>query len=280
MAMAEMAMAEMAMAEMAMEREAETETEKEVAVQKRLALRGPGTQGRWRGWVGAIGAVVMGASQAFALNPIHTAGFASVDREASRADFLLETGGLFRDGDPVHAQIPVALSLGLGRLEFGGALKTQWGHRGDAVTHFTFGGKFRADGNLTLGASLSTPLSDGASPGLMLEALGRNGHGRRLSSLWVARAGFLDGLAYGDALMAMEFSWTPRLTLGRGLSLECGLIGSSQTENFDGHFALDLQPGLQVGLGRSGALFAGIVLGLTGDHSESMAARLGLSFPL
>jgi hypothetical protein len=89
----------------------------------------------------------------------------------------------------------------------------------------------------------------------------------------------MEALAHSGALMAMELSWTPKLTLGRGLILEAGLIGSSQSKNFDGSFSLDLQPGLQVGLGGGGALWAGMILGLTGDHAESLATRFALSLP-
>jgi CheY-like chemotaxis protein len=196
--------------------------------------------------------LAISASSVFSLNPIHTAGYASRDREAMQADILFETGGIFRDGDPVHAAIPVAVALGIGKGELGAGLKTNWGGRGDAISHFVLGAKLKTDRNKTLGASLLAPLSEGGNAGLMLEALGKNGLGRRLHAQWVGRLGFMEALAHSGALMAMELSWTPKLTLGRGLILEAGLIGSSQSKNFDGSFSLDLQPGLQVGLGGAG----------------------------
>lgn len=77
--------------------------------------------------------------------------------------------------------------------------------------------------------------------------------------------------------MAFETGFYPTLALGRPLSLELGLIGSSQTKGFEPNLAMDLQPALNVGFARESTLQAAVALGLAGAHKEEMRVKLTLN---
>ena len=85
--------------------------------------------------------------------------------------------------------------------------------------------------------------------------------------------GFLEPLVADHALAAFEAGWYPVLMPGRPLSFELGLIGSSQTRDFENHLAMDLQPALIVGFGRHSRLMAAVALGLAGDAKERLRAK-------
>jgi hypothetical protein len=77
--------------------------------------------------------------------------------------------------------------------------------------------------------------------------------------------------------MAFEAAWIPALHFGRGLSVECGLVASSQFSDFNDYFALDLQPALSVGLGNDGAVLSQVTVGLAGERREDLRVKIALA---
>ena len=86
--------------------------------------------------------------------------------------------------------------------------------------------------------------------------------------------GFMDALVRDDALMALEAAWYPTLSVARPMSLEMGLIASSQTSHFNDYFAFDLKPALQVHMGRERMVETAVYLGLAGEHREDLRVQV------
>ena len=86
----------------------------------------------------------------------------------------------------------------------------------------------------------------------------------------------MEALVERDALMALEAGWYPTLSIVRPLSLECGLIASSQTTDFNDYFALDLKPSLLVHIGKESAVETGLYLGLAGERRERMRVQVSV----
>lgn len=169
--------------------------------------------------------------------------------------------------------VPVALAFrALPELEFGAGLKTAWGGEEDHVPYLAFGAKWQTRSRTGFQADLLVPTNGNREYGLSLASLMRFHHFQALDSRLALRLGFLDALA-DRTLAAFEAGWYPVLLPGGPLSLELGLIGSSQTRDFEGHLGIDLQPALIVGFGRHSRLMAAAALGLAGDHKEHLRAK-------
>jgi hypothetical protein len=209
------------------------------------------------------------------LNPIHEGGFALWHRSMTRADWRAEGGAAFASGQDAVA-IPLALSVRLAdNVELGAGLKTVWGDVGDPIPYAPLGVKISTGNSLTVNVDFLVATS-GGDHGLRAGLLKRIGHGRRLSSRISGQIGFLDAFV-NDAPMAFEAAWIPALHFGRGLSVECGLVASSQFSDFNDYFALDLQPALSVGLGNDGAVLSQVTVGLAGERREDLRVKIALA---
>jgi len=216
------------------------------------------------------------AQRAPALNPIHDASYNLVPRGkfASRAVFSV-AGAVDSRADGAWS-LPFSLSLEpVPRAELGAGLKTYWGNGdGSHIPYLVLGGKYLLSGATTLQGDVLLGVDRGSGKGFSLGLHHRAGHGGRLFSRFTGRLGFMEALVRDDALMAMEAAWYPTLSIARPMSLEMGLVASSQTEGFDRRFALDLKPALQVHIGRDRTVESAVYLGLAGDNREDLRAQV------
>jgi hypothetical protein len=219
------------------------------------------------------------AGGALALNPIHDASYNLVPRGkfASRAVFSV-AGAVDSRSDGAWS-LPFSLNLEpVPRAELGAGLKTHWGDAGSHIPYLALGGKYLLSGATTLQGDVLLGIDRGAGKGFSLGLHHREGHGGRLFSRFTGRFGFMEALVRDDALMALEAAWYPTLSITRPLSLEMGLVASSQTENFDRYFAFDLKPALQVHMGRERMVESAVYLGLAGDNREDLRAQVAVIY--
>lgn len=216
--------------------------------------------------------------RASALNPIHESSYDLLPRGNFSSTATLEVAGIFASGDHA-AGVPVSLAFrATPKLELGAGLKTFWGDVDDHIPYAVFGAKYLVPGQTSLQADLLVGMNSGAGNGLSLAAHHRFGYSPRFFSRLVGRLGFMDALVNDNALMAMELGFYPTLNLMRPLSLELGLITSSQTTDFDGNFALDFQPALQIHIGRESTVETAVALGLAGNHKEDLRVKVALLY--
>ena len=214
-------------------------------------------------------------SAAAAFNPIHEASYNLEPRGNFPSGATLQVAGIIDSRNTGVWQVPASLALRITpRMELGLGLKTIWGGGDDHVPHLVFGVKWLSPGQTSYQADMLVPANSGYGKGFSLASHHRFGHGGMLSSRLAVRLGFMEALVTDDALMAFETGFYPALNVGSGLSLECGLIGSSQTKDFEPHFALDLQPAINVGFARASTLEAAVAIGLAGDRKEEMKVKL------
>lgn len=193
-------------------------------------------------------------------------------------DFALYTGALYRP-DREALTVPVALGLRAApRLELAGGLRTVWLHEGNPLPHLLLGMKYDLAGSACVEGDLWISTAADEAHGLVLSWFARRGFGRRLSMLWNLKLGMLD-LFTDEALFAMEGALYPALRLGRSVRMELGFIASSQTDAFEEHLAIDLQPGIVVPMGREGILGVHAAMGLAGDRQEDVRLKLAWSIP-
>jgi hypothetical protein len=217
-----------------------------------------------------------GTSTAWALNPIHHASYSLVPRGKYASSAVLSVGGAVDSRRDDMFLVPFSFSLEAGkRVELGAGLKTQWGSGADDhIPYMAFGAKYLLSGATTLQGDLLLGVNVGSGKGFSIGLHHKEGHGSRLFSRFTGRLGFMEALVNEDALMALEAGWYPTLSIVRPLSLECGLIASSQTTDFNDYFALDLKPALQVHIGGESMVETGIFLGLAGEHREEMRVQV------
>lgn len=223
---------------------------------------------------------VLGLSSAWALNPIHDASYSLVPRGKYAASTVLSIDGVIDSRRDGLWLMPFSLSLEAGsRIELGAGLKTAWGDNADDhIPYMVFGGKYLLSGSTTLQADILLGVDESSGKGFSLAVHHKEGHSSRLFSRLTGRFGFMEALVRDDALMGMEAAWYPTLSIVRPLSLECGLIASSQTKNFNDWFALDIKPALQVHLGRESMVEAAVYLGLAGEQREDMRAQVAVIY--
>lgn len=216
------------------------------------------------------------ARQAWALNPIHEASYSLVPRGKLASPMAFSVAGVVDARADDLWKIPVSLSLEpVPRTELGAGLKTQWGSgAGDHIPYLVLGGKYLLAASTTLQGDVLLGIERGAGKGFSLGLHHRQGHGPRLYSRLTGRLGFMEVLVRDDALMAMEAAWYPTLVVARPLSLEMGLVASSQTENFNEYFAFDLKPALQAHLGRDRMVETAVYLGLAGERREDLRVQV------
>lgn len=212
---------------------------------------------------------------AHGFNSIHQASYDLEPRGMSRTQTLLSIAGIIDSRSTDVWEIPASLVLKPARaVELGAGIQTLWGEVGNHVPYLVFGVKFLTRSRTTFQADMLVPAAIHSGKGFSLASHHRFSHGGPFSSRLTARVGFMEALVEEDALMAFEAGWYPAVSLGRGLSLELGLIGSSQTEGFERNLAMDLQPGLAASFARASTLRASVALGLAGDRKEEMQAKV------
>lgn len=216
------------------------------------------------------------AGPVLALNPIHEASYNLVPRGKFAASGHFAIAGILDSRVDDFWKVPFSLALEAGpKVELGVGIKTQWGGASDDhVPYLVFGAKYRVAGPTTLQGDLLLGANAGAGKGFSFGLHHREGHGRRLFSRFTGRLGFMDALVRQDALLALETAWYPTLQIVRPLSLELGLIASSQTTDFNDHFALDLKPALQVHMGRESMVESAVTLGLAGERREDLRVQV------
>jgi hypothetical protein len=193
-----------------------------------------------------------------ALNPVHDASYSLVPRGKHASTAVASVAGAVDSRADDRWAVPLSLSLEAGRrAELGAGLKTQWGSAaGDHVPYLVFGAKYLLTGATTLHGDLLLGAVRGAGKGFFLGLHHREGHGSRLFS------------------RSLEAAWYPTLAIVRPLSLEMGLVASSQTTSFNDYFALDLKPALQVHIGRESVVESAVYVGLAGERREDLRAQV------
>jgi hypothetical protein len=219
--------------------------------------------------------LVFAASSVLALNPIHESTYLAYASGLSQGEPTLHVAAIIPKGGETVG-LPLGLSLALGsRLEIGGGVKTQWGGGGNPLAAFVFGAQYGLSGRTALGLHLLLDADNGDNQGLTLTWHQRGGLSRKISTEADLRLGLLDALVENKALFALEGSYGLALAITRGVGLQVALITSSQTKQFNDHFALDLEPGLRVGTGRQSAVETVFTVGLAGERREDFRVKVG-----
>jgi len=211
-----------------------------------------------------------------AFNPVHDASY-DLEPAGVRPQQLHLSGAAIIDARNTDVWgIPVSLAFRASpSVELGAGIRTAWGSgTDDHVPFLVFGGKWQSRSRTSYQADLLVPAHGDRDLGLSLAAVSRFHHFEALDSKLALRLGFLEALTDDHALAAFEAGWYPILMPGRPLSFELGLIGSSQTRDFEGHLAMDIQPALIVAFGRHSRLMAGAALGLAGEYKERLRAKV------
>jgi len=230
---------------------------------------------RNRAVTGALAAWLALPAMVGAFNPIHHASY-DLEPAGVRPQTLHLSGAAIIDSRNTDVwEIPVSLAFRAApEVELGAGIRTAWGSgTNDHVPSLVFGGKWQSRTRTSYQADLLVPAHGDRDFGLSFAAVSRFRHFELLDSRLALRLGFLDALVYNHALAAFEAGWYPILMPGRPLSFEFGLIGSSQTRDFENHLAMDAQPALIVSFGRHSRLMAGAALGLAGDAKEELRAK-------
>ncbi len=213
----------------------------------------------------------------FALNPIHESSYNLVPATNYNAATTLSTGLYIRSQQTSVFDVPLGLALQVGpRVEVGARVQTRWGDVNSHAPYMVFGVKWltvrhtSVQADLLVGTQLET--GKGFSIGTFYQFDYNSVFFSRLSS----RVGFMEALTDEDALMAMEIEFSPGIIIHRFLSLECGLIASSQTTGFERYLAIDAQPSIRIGFLHNSFLETALALGLAGDHKEEMRVKITL----
>jgi hypothetical protein len=217
-------------------------------------------------------------------------GIASAFNTIHQSSYNLEPRGNFPNGTTLSIagvidsratdiwEVPASIALRASpQVELGAGLQTVWGGVDDHVPYMVFGVKWLTRTQTSFQADLLVPANVDHGKGFSLASHHRFHHFRILDSRLALRAGFMEALVDNDALMAFEGGWYPTLMPGGPLSLELGLIGSSQTKRFEENLSMDVQPALIVNFRRASALEAAVAMGLAGDHKEEMRVKVLLT---
>jgi hypothetical protein len=223
----------------------------------------------------AFSALVLGvAGMAFALNPIHESTYSAYPQVLTRGKGAMHAAVIVPKGaDGLSLPIGAALSLAP-NFELGAGLKAYLGDNSD-ISHLAFGGQYGVSGRTTMGLHLLVDMNGGDSHGLTAAFYRQGSLAPSIATGLSLRLGFLDALVSPDALCAFEAGYALRILLAHGVSLGAGLVGSSQTSDFNDHFALDLEPEVRVGTGRNSAVATILTFGLAGERRESMRVKVG-----
>ena len=219
-------------------------------------------------------ALAAGFRIGFALNPIHESSYNLIPSGNFENATTLSVGAYVRSRNTSIYEIPVALALEAGpRVELGARLQGEAGDVRDHLPYMVFGVKWLTLHHTSVQADLLVGTSFDGGKGFAISTHHKFTYSSWFSSRLSTRLGFMEALVAEDALMAMEAGFYPTLTVARALSLELGLIGSSQTTGFERYLAIDMQPALRVNFARDSMLETAVALGLAGDHKEELRAK-------
>lgn len=212
---------------------------------------------------------------AFALNPIHEASYNLLPASNFPSATTLSGGMFIRSQTTSLFDIPVAMALqATSRVELGARVHTRWGDVHDNVPYMVFGVKWLTLRHTSVQADLMIGTNFNTGKGLCISTYHKFQYFSRFAAPLAARFGFMEALVERDALMSMEVGYYPTLSVARGLDLEFGILGSSQTKDFEDYLAMDLQPALRVKFGRQSELVTALTLGLAGNRKEEMRAQV------
>jgi hypothetical protein len=235
--------------------------------------------GRMRSNMRVIMAALAALQAAHAFNPIHESSYNLEPRGNFSSATTLSMGAILDSRNTDVFDIPASVALKVGpRMEIGAGLKTRWGEVDDHVPYLVFGVKWLTLRHTSFQADLLVGANVNTGKGFSLASHHRFTYTDRLYSRFAARLGFMEALVENDALMAFETGFYPGIILMRPLSFELGLIGSSQTRDFEPNLAMDLEPALIVRLGHDSMLETGIGIGLAGDRKEEMRVKVTLNY--
>lgn len=225
----------------------------------------------------SLAALTAAVQTSLAFNPIHFGSYDLVPHGIHEAATTLSIAGQVDSRRTEAWDVPASLALKVSpRMELGAGLKSHWGEAEDHVSYLVFGVKWRTLEKTHFQADLLIGADAARGKGFSLASLHRFRHLARLHSLLTARIGFMDALVDSEALMAFECGFYPTLSPVRPLSLQLGLIASSQSSAFERHLAMDIQPALQVRYGRDSMVETAVALGLAGERKEEMRVKVAL----
>lgn len=234
-------------------------------------------RGRRNGWVTSalFAALLASPAPLPAFNPIHDASYNLEPAGNHSHGTHLSIAAIVDSRSTDIWTVPVSLALRVSpRVELGAGLRTAWGGgTDDHVPYLVFGAKWLARTRTSFQADILVPADADHGKGFSLGSHHRFRHASWLDSRLALRLGFMEALVEDDGLAAFEAGWYPTLMPGRALALELGFIGASQTRNFEGNLAIDLQPALLVHFGRHSTLKTAAALGLAGDRKEELRVK-------
>jgi hypothetical protein len=223
-----------------------------------------------------LAAMLAALHSAFAYNQIHESSYNIQPRGMFSAPVTLSVSGFV---DPEYSDqfgLPVSFAFKATRqFEIGAGLQSGWdvGEGRVNVPYLVFGAKFLSSGATTFQGDLMFPANSGSNMGMSL-AMHRRFGGELFTQRVGLRAGTMDALVDGHALMSFEASYFPALNFSRGFAFEFGMFASSQTSDFDGHLGMDLQPGFIVPLSRGSSLQPFVIIPLAGDNAVPFRAQI------
>jgi len=222
-------------------------------------------------------AALAAAACAHAFNPIHESSYNLVPRANYSTATTLAVGAILDDRNTDEYSFPASIALqATPRMELGAGLTTRVVDGDLHVPYMVFGVKWLTLRHTSFQADLLIGTDLGTGKGFSLASYHRFTYSELFYSRLAVRAGFMEALVNDDALMAFEAAWYPGLMLFRPLSFELGLIGSSQTRNFENNLAMDIQPALLVQFARESMLQTAVAMGLAGDHKEHLRVSVTL----
>lgn len=225
----------------------------------------------------SLAALIAAVQASLAFNPIHFGSYDLVPHGKYEAATTLSLAVQMDSRRTGAWDVPASLALEVSpRMELGAGLKTHWGESDDPVSYLVFGVKWKTLQNADFQVDLLVGADAARGKGFSLASLHRFRHFTRLHSQLTARIGFMDALVENDALMAFECGFYPALVPVRPLTLQLGMIASSQSSGFERHLAMDLQPALQVRYRRGSMVETAVALGLAGDRKEEMRVKVAL----
>jgi hypothetical protein len=221
-------------------------------------------------------AALAALQSAFAYNQIHESSYNIQPRGLFSAPVTLSISGFV---DPEYKEqlgLPVSFAFKATRqFEIGAGMQSGWdlGAGNVDVPYLVFGAKFLPGGATTFQGDLMFPANSGSTMGMSL-AMHRRFGGNFFTQRLGLRAGTMDALVDGHALMSFEASYFPTLNFRRGIAFELGMFASSQTSDFDTHFGMNLQPGFIIPLSRGSSVQPFVVIPLTGDNVVPFRAQI------
>lgn len=218
------------------------------------------------------------AGSAGAFNAIHDASYDLEPHGNWAYGTHLSIAGIIDSRATDYWMIPASIALRASpQVEFGAGLQTRWGSAQDHVPYLVFGVKWLTKTRTSVQADLLVPANVDHGKGFSLATYHKYSHFDAVGSHLALRLGFMEALVDDDAILSFETGWYPTLFPGQPLSLELGLIGSSQTKRFEEHLAMDMQPSVIVNFRKASSLQAAAAMGLAGDRKEELRVKLILN---